>query len=429
MKKRISGVLALVLAATLVLSITGCGSKSSNNQNSNNQSSQQQSNYHNPDIEAKDLLYKLDMIDFQGMVENKDVDPVYTDFAVKLAQNADKKDENLLVSPMSVMYGLMMSANGAKGDTLDQFEKVLGADTYTLNRYLYFTMEGEYPRDSSKFVIGDSMWINNSIGYKGSEDYLKEMHTFFDASIFEADFNNVEKDIGLWLSDKEVSQNTKHIPGESDVMTSINSYMLKAPWNTALAADKTNTKFIASNGSQSNAEFLSGNAERLLKSDKAQGFAKTFMGDHYAMAVLMPNKGVSVEDYLKSLSAKSLTSILSSAQKKNVSITIPKITQTCDISVKEPLQAMGVKDAFDSSKADFSAMGKSKEDLVLSDVVADTEMTIDANGVNSSIANASKNKVKKADANITVNRPFVYLVYDLEQNIPKFIGTYKKAGA
>ena len=424
MKKRISGVLALVLAATLVLSITGCGKK-----NSNNQSSEQQSNYHNSDIEAKDLLYNLEMIDFQGMVENKDVDPVYTDFAVKLAQNADKKDENLLVSPMSVMYGLMMPANGAKGDTLAQFEKALGANTYTLNRYLYFTMEGEYPKDSAKFEIGDSMWINNSIGYDGSKEYLKSMHTFFDASIFEADFNNVEKDIGLWLSDKEVSQNTKHIPGESDVMTSINSYMLKAPWNTALAADKTNTKFTASNGSQSDAEFLSGNAERLLKSDKAQGFAKTFKGDHYAMAVLMPNEGVSVEDYLKSLTGKSLTSLLSSAQKKNVSISIPKITRICDISVKEPLQAMGVKDAFDSSKADFSAMGKSKEDLVLSDVVADTEMTIDANGVNSSVANASKSNVKKADASITVNRPFVYLVYDLEQNIPKFIGTYKKAGA
>lgn len=424
MKKRISGVLALILAATLVLSITGCGNKTNSNQ-----SSEQQSNYHNPDIEAKDLLYDLEMIDFQGMVENKDVDPVYTDFAVKLAQASDQKDANLLVSPMSVMYGLMLPANGAKGDTLSQLEKTLGANTYTLNRYLYFTMEGEYPKDSAKFVIGDSLWINNSVGYSGDEEYLKNMHTFFDASIFVADFKNVEKDIGLWLSDKGVSQNTKLIPGESDVMTSINSYMLNAPWNTALSADKTNTKFTASNGSQTDAEFLSGNAERLLKSDKAQGFAKTFKGDHYAMAVIMPNEGVSVEDYLKSLTGKSLTSMLSTAQQKNVSISMPKITQKSDISVKKPLQAMGIKDAFDSSKADFSAMGKSEKDLVLSDVVADTEMTIDANGVNSSVANASKNKVTKADAQITVNRPFIYMIYDLEQNIPKFIGTYKKAGA
>ena len=423
MKKRISGVLALILAATLVLSITGCGKKNSNNQSSE----QQQSNYHNPDIEAKDLLYNLEMIDFQGMVENKDVDPIYTDFAVKLSQNADKKDENLLISPMSVMYGLMMPANGAKGDTLAQFEKTLGANTYTLNRYLYFTMEGEYPKDSAKFEIGDSMWINNSIGYDGSKEYLKSMHTFFDASIFTADFKNVEKDIGLWLNDKGVSQNTKLVPAESDVMTSINSYMLKASWNTALAADKANTKFTASNGSQLDAEFLSGNAERLLKSDKAQGFAKTFKGDHYAMAVLMPNEGVSVEDYLKTLTGKSVTSILSTAEEKNVSISMPKITQTSDISVKETLQTMGIKDAFDSSKADFSVMGKSNENLVLSDVVADTAMTIDANGVNATVANSSKNTVTKADATITVNRPFVYMIYDLEQNIPKFIGTYKKA--
>ena len=34
MKKRISGVLALILAATLVLSITGCGNKTNSNQSS-----------------------------------------------------------------------------------------------------------------------------------------------------------------------------------------------------------------------------------------------------------------------------------------------------------------------------------------------------------------------------------------------------------
>ena len=72
-------------------------------------------------------------------------------------------------------------------------------------------------------------------------------------------------------------------------------------------------------------------------------------------------------------------------------------------------------------------MGKSNENLVLSDVVADTAMTIDANGVNATVANSSKNTVTKSDATITVNRPFVYMIYDLEQNIPKFIGTYKKA--
>lgn len=421
MKKRLSGVLALILAAVFAFSVTGCGKNNNSNQNS-----EQQSNYYNPDIEAKDLLYNLEMVDFQGMIENKNVDPLYTDFALKLAQNADQKDENFLASPMSVMYGLMLPANGAKGDTLTQFEKVLGGSTYTLNRYLYFTMEGEYPKDSAKFTIGNSLWINDSAGYSGSEDYLKEMHTFYDASIFVADSENIEKDISLWLSDKEISQNTKHIPDKSSVMTSINSLMFNDAWATAMSADKTNNKFTASNGKQSDAEFLSGNAERLLKIDKAQGFAKTLKGDHYALAVLMPNEGVSVEDYLKTLTGKNLMQIFSTAEKKNVAVSMPKINQTSDISVKDVLQKMGIKDAFDSSKADFSVMGKSNESMVLSDVVADTTIKLDENGVNASVANPEKNNVKKADAKITVNRPFIYMIYDLEQNIPKYIGTFKK---
>ena len=47
-----------------------------------------------------------------------------TDFAVRLLRESAKSGENTLISPLSVLYALSMTANGADGNTLAQMETV-----------------------------------------------------------------------------------------------------------------------------------------------------------------------------------------------------------------------------------------------------------------------------------------------------------------
>ena len=49
-----------------------------------------------------------------------------TDFGVRLLQNTMTEDENVLISPLSVILALGMTANGAGGETLSQMEEVFG---------------------------------------------------------------------------------------------------------------------------------------------------------------------------------------------------------------------------------------------------------------------------------------------------------------
>ena len=55
------------------------------------------------------------------------------DFAVRLFQACEKSGENTLVSPLSVLCALAMTANGAEGETLEQMEAVLGMTAEELN--------------------------------------------------------------------------------------------------------------------------------------------------------------------------------------------------------------------------------------------------------------------------------------------------------
>ena len=45
-----------------------------------------------------------------------------TDFGVRLFQTSMEEGKNTLISPLSVLYALAMTANGADGETLEQME-------------------------------------------------------------------------------------------------------------------------------------------------------------------------------------------------------------------------------------------------------------------------------------------------------------------
>ena len=58
------------------------------------------------------------------------------DFSVKLLKGSIKDDENTLVSPLSVMYALGMTENGADGNTLKEIENATGMPRSLMKSFL-----------------------------------------------------------------------------------------------------------------------------------------------------------------------------------------------------------------------------------------------------------------------------------------------------
>ena len=72
----------------------------------------------------------------------KDVDERFIQSTARFSMELFKRslgEDNSLVSPLSVLLALSMTANGADNETLEQMEKVLGDDITIdeLNEYLY----------------------------------------------------------------------------------------------------------------------------------------------------------------------------------------------------------------------------------------------------------------------------------------------------
>ena len=75
-----------------------------------------------------DLMYGVESkIERKEVEISKESNVLITDFAVRLFQHSAEVDENTLISPLSVISALAMTANGAEGNTLSQMEDAFGS--------------------------------------------------------------------------------------------------------------------------------------------------------------------------------------------------------------------------------------------------------------------------------------------------------------
>ena len=107
---------------------------------------------------------------------------------------------------------------------------------------------------------------------------------------------------------------------------------------------------------------------------------------------------------------------------------IPKFEAEYEVELKDILTSMGMEDAFDEEKADFSGIGTSEDgSIYIGRVLHKTYISVDGLGTKAGAATAVEMVTETAMMEeevyyVSLNRPFVYAVVEDETNIPLFIG-------
>ena len=83
------------------------------------------------------------------------------DFGVRLFQTSMEEGKNTLISPLSVLYALAMTTNGADGETLAQMEQVLGMDVDNLNSYMLAYLDLLPESKDYKLSLANSIWFKD----------------------------------------------------------------------------------------------------------------------------------------------------------------------------------------------------------------------------------------------------------------------------
>lgn len=156
-----------------------------------------------------------------------------TQFSIELLQE-NFKDKNILISPLSIISALGMTANGADGQTKTQMEQVFGTDVDTLNDYLYAYITGLPDTKDNQINLANSIWIRDNNGLKVKSDFLKTTKTYYDSQVYQAPFDNKTKNqINEWVkkeTDGMIPKILEKAPSKEAVMYLVNALSFDGKW-------------------------------------------------------------------------------------------------------------------------------------------------------------------------------------------------------
>ena len=358
------------------------------------------------------------------------------DFALSLLKNTIDEKENTLISGYSAAQALAMTANGADGNTLDEMMNVIGGgmDISSFNDSMA-AFKNDQPNDEGcKLLTANSIWyLNNANRFRVDKSFLTTNKSYYDAQIYSAPMDDsTVKDVNSWVNehtDKMIPEIIKKFDPKT-IMALVNAVTFDAKWAVPYEECYNRKNFFkSSDGSKQDAEVLTETECMDYLSDKdATGFLKYYDGGRYAFAAILPNEGTSLSDYVNSLTADKFSSLLKNAKYTTVETQMPKFTVDYDNSLVDILKSMGIKDAFNGYKADFSKMGMSPlgNNICIDDVIQKTHIEVDENGTKAAaatIVTMIECCARIPAEKIILDRPFLYAIVDTETNNPIFMGT------
>lgn len=353
------------------------------------------------------------------------------DFALGLLrESADEK--NTLVSPLSVLSALAMAESGASGETLAQMEQAtgMGADELTDMLQAYGALAGDGPLRTA-----NSVWLRDSDGLSVEDDFLATCGERLGAQVFSAPFDDsTVADVNAWVSEKTdemIPQMLSQISDSAQVLL-VNALAFDGGWedpfDSALVSPDT---FTCEDGTEQDVTMMHSAEDSYLESELATGFVKPYEGYDYAFVGLLPAEGVSVEELLASLDGDALEELLTPVAGAAAEIGLPKFTSSYEAELTDALRSLGMTDAFDATRADFSRMGTSEQGpLYVGSVLHKTFVDVNEEGTRAAAATTVSMDGAAAPGGpveyheVILDRPFVYLIVDLRCDLPVFIGTY-----
>ena len=276
------------------------------------------------------------------------------DFSEKLFKEVCKteaREENSVLSPLSVIYALSLCANGASGETLKEFEKVLGCESVSkMNEYLYTLTESLGMTEKSTFDSANAVWANaDSFTLNDSfADVAKRYYKAEAASLSFSDSKTLKK-INDWVSENTDGM-IKNALDELDPSVAVmlmNTVLFDGVWENEYSENDINKGiFTNRDGAKTECEYMYSKEYSYFETDGGAGFSKAYK-DGYSFIAVLPDEGTDIRDFV---SVMDLSDIIEKASDggEEVRVQIPKFEYDCKTDLRKVLTSLGLERAFTS---------------------------------------------------------------------------------
>lgn len=362
-----------------------------------------------------------------------------TAFALDLYQQLRSQEGNLFFSPFSISEALAMTYAGAKGETAAQMAKAMhfdlpAADLHAAFNALSSTLAGRAKNGDQpgfKLNIANALWGQQ--GFVFQPDFLNALSLNYGAGMQTVDYAKSEdarQTINDWVANQTADKIKDLIPeGVLNEMTRLvltNAIYFNAAWMIPFEKDATKEdSFHLLNGSEVKVPMMRQTESfGYYKGEDFKAVELFYEGRQLSMVILMPDEG-KLPDFEKSLTEAGLQKILDQLAMERIDLSLPKFKVDSSFGLADQLAALGMPDAFDVAKADFSGM-TGKPDLYITNVVHKAFVDVNEAGTEAAAATGVimglKSMPTGEPVRLQIDHPFLFLIRDSETGALLFLG-------
>lgn len=349
-------------------------------------------------------------------------------FALDLYRQLFTAEGNALISPYSLSVALAMTYAGARGETERQMAQALH---FTLPQdqlhSAFNTLDQTLSGRESELAFANAIWGDHAYAFR--EAFLDTLAQNYGAGLQGLDFANSEEarqTINQWAADQTEQRISEVLPANSlnaaTALVLTNAAYFQGEWKYAFDEDATqNRDFKLLDGRTVTVPMMQQTAELGYAEHKGlQVVELPYASDELSMVILLP-PAASFQDMALGLDPTLLETFTGNLEPTQLVLSFPSFEFDTSLKLKEALMALGMVEAF--GPADLSGMDGSTE-LFIDEVYHRAFIEVDESGTEAAAASAVvvNRKGPAVEQELTIDRPFIFLIRDRETNTILFLG-------
>ena len=347
---------------------------------------------------------------------------------LKLSQ-ANKSDENIIISPLEIASNLNLLLNGSSGSTYEIINSYINPSNLLLdeiNNSYRRILESIENLSDEKLIMVNGFWFWDLIGVKSHFENISDY--FYKTTVDSIDFSNSEdyNRIGEWISSNSENQLTFTNRDFSEQTQSflINGFACNLNFKYSFK-EKTTEAFRINDSDSINIPVL-----------KVVGDFKTYKHDYFTLVeipysnssfsliMLLPNEDASLNSILPLINSSIWDYWISYLKKIEIELTVPELNLSESIDMAKYL----VNSPFDfliTDTYDFTGI-TNNENFRIDNLFSQSNFKIQDKNLSFTKSNEFWAPKSTQSFQFQINKPFLFAIKENSSNLVLSVGIIKK---
>ncbi|XP_068041775.1 uncharacterized protein [Anomalospiza imberbis] len=366
-------------------------------------------------------------------------------FAVDLLRKLceKKRGQNVFFSPFSISSALSMVLLGSRGSTEAQISKVLSLNNAQDAHNGYQSLLSEINDPNSRYILRTANRLYGEKTFEFLPSFIESSQKSYHAGLEQMDFlhawEDSRKQINGWVEERTEGKIQNLLAeGILDSLTRlvlVNAIYFKGNWEEQFNKQSTKERPFQINKNETKPVqmmFKEANFNMTYIGDfQTKILELPYVGNELSMIILLPDAiqdaSTGLERLERELTYEKLIDWINPEMMDStkVRVSLPRFKLEENYDLKPLLSSMGMPDAFELGKADFSGISSGNQ-LVLSEVVHKSFVEVNEEGTEAAAATAAVMMMRCAMRvpEFTADHPFLFFIRHNKTSSILFCGRF-----